>query len=135
MKIGSSSSISNTEDTSPNMILSTSPMATMHIKTHNNVWTPDQNVTHCTKCNLAFGWVYWKHHCRSCGDICCDACTSKKIEIPEYIPVPIPKDTKNLSYYVSSLKSTQQRVCDSCYVMIQNKISVHEQMVELLKIQ
>lgn len=113
-------------------LMSTSPMATMYMKTHNNVWMPDHTAMNCTKCNVAFGYLTRQHHCRSCGNIFCYSCASKYIEIPEYISdKPIPKDIKNPSHYINMLKSKESRVCDSCFIMIQNKITVQGQMVKL----
>lgn len=123
--------IDDTDDINSKLI-STSPMATMYMKTHNNVWVPDHAASNCAKCLTSFGYLTGKHHCRSCGNIFCASCASKYIEIPDYIrDKPTPNDIKNPSYYFKVLRSNEQRVCEQCYIMIQNKITVHEQIVRL----
>ena len=34
-------------------------------------WIPDEERTHCHKCNTQFGVLQRKHHCRHCGEIFC----------------------------------------------------------------
>jgi len=38
------------------------------------VWQ-DQSVPGCKICRSMFGPLVWRHHCRSCGSACCEACT------------------------------------------------------------
>lgn len=45
-------------------------------------WTPDKEVSHCTKCNVKFGFTTRKHHCRRCGQIYCAACCDEKLGLP-----------------------------------------------------
>uniref|UniRef100_A0A915PHA4 Hepatocyte growth factor-regulated tyrosine kinase substrate n=1 Tax=Setaria digitata TaxID=48799 RepID=A0A915PHA4_9BILA len=51
----------------------------------------------CFRCRTAFGIITRKHHCRACGQIFCDKCSSKQSFLPQY---GIEK---------------QVRVCDGCY--------------------
>ena len=51
----------------------------------------------CSKCKTEFGLVQRKHHCRACGNIFCNKCSSKQAIIPKY---GIEKEV---------------RVCDTCY--------------------
>ncbi|WAQ96005.1 HGS-like protein, partial [Mya arenaria] len=51
----------------------------------------------CSRCRTTFGMVQRKHHCRACGDVVCQKCSSKNSIIPKY---GIEKEV---------------RVCDSCY--------------------
>uniref|UniRef100_A0A183EVL9 FYVE-type domain-containing protein n=1 Tax=Gongylonema pulchrum TaxID=637853 RepID=A0A183EVL9_9BILA len=49
------------------------------------------------ECRTAFGLITRKHHCRACGQIFCDKCSSKQSFLPQYgIEKPV-------------------RVCDGCY--------------------
>ncbi|KAL4240613.1 hypothetical protein ACF0H5_001404 [Mactra antiquata] len=51
----------------------------------------------CSRCRTSFGMVQRKHHCRACGDVVCQKCSSKNSIIPKY---GIEREV---------------RVCDSCY--------------------
>lgn len=51
----------------------------------------------CSRCRTSFGMVQRKHHCRACGDVVCQKCSSKNSIIPKF---GIEREV---------------RVCDSCY--------------------
>ena len=51
----------------------------------------------CSRCRVAFGVVQRKHHCRCCGQVFCDKCSSKNSQIPKF---GIEKEV---------------RVCDECF--------------------
>jgi len=59
----------------------------------------------CSKCHSEFGLVQRKHHCRACGNIFCNKCSSKQAIIPKY---GIEKEV---------------RVCDACYSELVKKSS------------
>ncbi|XP_063681263.1 myotubularin-like [Bolinopsis microptera] len=63
------------------------------------VWVPDHAVQNCHLCHERFNALKFKrkHHCRSCGNIFCGNCASKRICIP----------LKNYT--------TPVLVCDKCY--------------------
>ena len=61
------------------------------------VWVPDRDKLKCTKCNRDFTMLRRRHHCRSCGCLACDDCTSKRV-ILKHIDSNIPL-----------------RCCDACY--------------------
>ncbi|KAL7673676.1 hypothetical protein ACOME3_008528 [Neoechinorhynchus agilis] len=56
----------------------------------------------CFLCRDAFTFTNRKHHCRNCGDIFCQKCSSQKL--------PLPKFGFN----------EEVRVCDACHVEITN---------------
>lgn len=64
---------------------------------------PDKDRTHCFKCNLKFGGMQMvlRHHCRSCGDIYCHACSSRRLSLP--LPGEEYADGEEV------------RICDFCY--------------------
>jgi len=65
-------------------------------------WVPDEEVTHCTQCQVLFDWATRKHHCRACGKIFCSGCSSQECLLPKEYCDRNPK-----------------RVCDPCYRTLQ----------------
>lgn len=64
-------------------------------------WVPDNVVSSCKECNVSFGWLTRKHHCRSCGCIFCDNCTKYRIEVER-------------SHYAAG-EEKRRRVCAACF--------------------
>jgi hypothetical protein len=71
----------------------------------------DDERTYCQGCNLIFNVGRRKHHCRSCGDIFCVACSSQKCLLPA-------AETTNTD---SNHNRLHQRVCNLCYNDIQKQ--------------
>lgn len=63
------------------------------------IWAPDSIATHCTSCQKEFNLTRRKHHCRSCGDIFCRACSEHTL--------PLLNE--------SGILGKPVRVCDSCF--------------------
>eukprot|EP01104_Vermistella_antarctica_P012668 TRINITY_DN3713_c0_g1_i2.p1 TRINITY_DN3713_c0_g1~~TRINITY_DN3713_c0_g1_i2.p1 ORF type:complete len:300 (+),score=57.62 TRINITY_DN3713_c0_g1_i2:190-1089(+) len=64
------------------------------------VWANDAEFKTCFKCSQSFSMVNRRHHCRHCGFIFCQNCTTKRLEIPRIrFAEPV-------------------RVCDECFVSI-----------------
>uniref|UniRef100_UPI00398EFC66 FYVE, RhoGEF and PH domain-containing protein 6 isoform X3 n=1 Tax=Pristiophorus japonicus TaxID=55135 RepID=UPI00398EFC66 len=66
------------------------------------IWIPDPRATMCMICTCDFTLTWRRHHCRACGKIVCQACSSNKF---------------NLDY----LKNRPARVCDHCFLELQKK--------------
>ncbi|CAG8493300.1 2198_t:CDS:10 [Cetraspora pellucida] len=47
------------------------------------VWVDDETVKACKGCETSFTPLRRKHHCRQCGNIFCQECTSKNIALPQ----------------------------------------------------
>ena len=58
-------------------------------------WMKDSQVDHCMSCNGQFSLLFRKHHCRVCGKVFCNSCTSEKIMVTGF--------------------NGLQRACFSCY--------------------
>jgi len=67
------------------------------------VWIPDDAVRTCTACDSSFGLMKRKHHCRRCGHVFCDKCSSNTAILPPSF----------------GLGQNAQRVCDGCYQLLQ----------------
>mmetsp|Transcript_29106 Transcript_29106/g.29458 ORF Transcript_29106/g.29458 Transcript_29106/m.29458 type:complete len:405 (+) Transcript_29106:345-1559(+) len=64
-------------------------------------WVPDIEVNTCTRCHVLFDWKLRRHHCRHCGKIYCETCSSIKAMLPIEFQVRDP-----------------QRVCLTCATLI-----------------
>jgi len=64
---------------------------------HAAVWVPDSEAGTCMHCKkVQFTLVNRRHHCRKCGVVCCNACSSKRFLLPAQSSKPL-------------------RVCMTCY--------------------
>ena len=66
-------------------------------------WIPDERVRACFGCSVAFSFMRRKHHCRLCGRVFCDACTSYRERLPSWY-----NDSG------SNRLNTANRMCASC---------------------
>ncbi|XP_035524980.1 RUN and FYVE domain-containing protein 1 isoform X1 [Morone saxatilis] len=63
-----------------------------------HAWLKDDEATQCKQCLKEFSIARRKHHCRNCGDIYCNNCSSNELALPSY-PRPV-------------------RVCDMCHSLL-----------------
>ncbi|XP_051870817.1 RUN and FYVE domain-containing protein 1 [Pristis pectinata] len=68
-----------------------------------NAWLKDDEATSCKQCEKEFSISRRKHHCRNCGDIFCNNCSSNELALPSY-PKPV-------------------RVCDNCHTLLLQRCS------------
>jgi len=54
----------------------------MIIKIKRPTWISDETVTICKGCNQYFSHFKRKHHCRNCGNIFCQNCSSNTVALP-----------------------------------------------------
>ncbi|KAM4035761.1 FYVE, RhoGEF and PH domain-containing protein 6 [Anomaloglossus baeobatrachus] len=66
------------------------------------IWIPDGRATMCMMCTTEFTLTWRRHHCRACGKIVCQACSTNK-------------------YSLEYLKNHLARVCDHCFQELQNQ--------------
>uniref|UniRef100_G1SMA0 FYVE, RhoGEF and PH domain containing 6 n=1 Tax=Oryctolagus cuniculus TaxID=9986 RepID=G1SMA0_RABIT len=64
------------------------------------IWIPDTRATMCMVCTSEFTLTWRRHHCRACGKIVCQACSSNK-------------------YGLDYLKNQPARVCEHCFQELQ----------------
>eukprot|EP00118_Oscarella_pearsei_P023925 m.293467 g.293467 ORF g.293467 m.293467 type:complete len:1642 (+) comp40739_c0_seq1:3926-8851(+) len=56
-------------------------------------WTRDESVPSCMVCDSRFSMFNRRHHCRRCGRVVCDACSSHRLSLETYnAPVRVCKD-------------------------------------------
>lgn len=73
-------------------------------------WEDDQDVAACHKCARRFTFFLRKHHCRRCGRIFCDACTSQRahLRVDDLVIDPAVPEMLGIERVGPS------RVCDWC---------------------
>jgi len=60
-------------------------------------WKSDSQAHHCYSCTVAFTSVVRRHHCRLCGEVFCDKCSSRKVSVEE-------------------IGIRNERACDKCFL-------------------
>ncbi|XP_039663844.1 FYVE, RhoGEF and PH domain-containing protein 6-like isoform X2 [Perca fluviatilis] len=68
------------------------------------IWIPDPRTTMCMICTCEFTLTWRRHHCRACGKVVCQSCSSNK-------------------YGLEYLKNQLARVCDQCFPVLQQQKS------------
>ncbi|XP_059391957.1 FYVE, RhoGEF and PH domain-containing protein 6-like [Carassius carassius] len=68
------------------------------------IWIPDLRTTMCMICTCEFTLTWRRHHCRACGKVVCQACSTNK-------------------HPLKYLKNNLARVCDLCFSTLQQNSS------------
>ncbi|XP_074533469.1 FYVE, RhoGEF and PH domain-containing protein 6-like [Halichoeres trimaculatus] len=66
------------------------------------IWIPDPRTTMCMICTCEFTLTWRRHHCRACGKVVCQSCSSNK-------------------HCLEYLKNQLARVCDLCFTVLQQQ--------------
>ncbi|KAL7690342.1 putative FYVE zinc finger, protein-tyrosine phosphatase, catalytic, Zinc finger, FYVE/PHD-type [Plasmopara halstedii] len=80
-----------------------------HRRRHIVAWVPDSLAEKCYSCQTAFSLMLRRHHCRRCGNVFCDACSSARMPL------------------VNSGFVTPVRVCAKCSIAAKK---AHAKMVQ-----
>ena len=62
-------------------------------------WVSDKSVDKCKACSATFTFFVRKHHCRKCGNIFCNKCSTARVPLSSSSSTPVKK-----------------RVCQPCYI-------------------
>ncbi|KAI9483523.1 MAG: ankyrin repeat-containing domain protein [Benjaminiella poitrasii] len=76
------------------------------------LWESDVDAKSCRVCVKKFGLLLRRHHCRKCGLVFCDKCSSWKAFLS---PFEIIQDPRGTMEPLAILASHPQRVCKKCY--------------------
>jgi hypothetical protein len=76
-------------------------------------WKADSEKAACEKCNKPFSIMRRRHHCRRCGGLFCDACSSKKADLA--VALTEESRTGVGQHYATAKNVKKARVCDACY--------------------
>jgi hypothetical protein len=74
-------------------------------------WEPDSEANECRRCNKRFGLLNRRHHCRRCGLVVCDKCSTARTFLPANQILNDPNGGESLH----ALATQHHRVCDKCY--------------------
>eukprot|EP00002_Diphylleia_rotans_P034007 TRINITY_DN7279_c1_g1_i1.p1 TRINITY_DN7279_c1_g1~~TRINITY_DN7279_c1_g1_i1.p1 ORF type:complete len:271 (+),score=44.78 TRINITY_DN7279_c1_g1_i1:46-858(+) len=77
-------------------------------------WVPDSQASRCALCTKEFGIIKTRHHCRACGNVFCDPCSTNSIPLPQF-----------------GLMGPQ-RVCNTCFTYQTKRYQYHITYVELI---
>jgi len=75
-------------------------------------WERDESVQQCRDCQRRFNFLTRRHHCRRCGRIFCDRCSSYRALLD---PSDIVHDP---AFPEHSATPSLQRVCQSCHEVV-----------------
>lgn len=75
---------------------------------HTPEWDP--NGKRCKLCSKQFGLFSRKHHCRHCGRLVCENCSSQRLVIS-----------------LESMRDKPKRVCDGCFKILTQKRIIKEE--------
>ncbi|KAG0313875.1 hypothetical protein BGZ99_008523 [Dissophora globulifera] len=81
-------------------------------------WEQDHKVTECRECHRKFSLWVRRHHCRRCGHVICDRCSSHRAMLHPSVVVFDPTSSEAyLNHQALARRGTIQsyRVCDSCF--------------------
>ncbi|GBC07517.1 hypothetical protein RclHR1_07500002 [Rhizophagus clarus] len=72
-------------------------------------WENDDDVPECRRCHKKFGLWIRRHHCRRCGQVVCDKCSTARVILPSNQVLTDPSQNGEAS------QSSHHRVCDACF--------------------
>ncbi|KAI7862651.1 FYVE zinc finger-domain-containing protein [Spinellus fusiger] len=105
--------------------MQSSPSQTYHSNrttNHSSVtyrpWEPDRDVTECRQCQRPFHFLLRRHHCRSCGQVVCDRCSSHRLRL---LPTTMVEDPSVPVVLYPVIAQQPQRVCSACFLLAQHR--------------
>ena len=94
-------------------------------KTTPVIWIPSENVTKCYNCAIYFSILNRKHHCRMCGRVFCNDCSSGRSTIPSILNNSL--SPQNKSYF--NWETEEKRLCTECFKIVNfiknSKLYIH----------
>lgn len=80
-------------------------------------WEDDSSVNECRRCNRKFSLWVRRHHCRRCGKVVCDKCSTNRALLHPSQVVTDP--TTPESWIITAAGATlYHRVCDVCFATL-----------------
>ena len=70
-------------------------------------WVPDSDAPACTSCAKRFTLFRRRHHCRACGQVFCDGCSSQRIDLGPAAPAEAIR-------CIPTASTQRFRACNDC---------------------
>ena len=86
------------------------------------LWMDDSSSSVCILCKAEFTLLIRRHHCRRCGGLFCNSCSSYWLKIPEEMMIA--------SGSTSTDNSARSRCCSNCAGDLTNLANQQEQLAE-----
>lgn len=83
-------------------------------------WQPDEEASHCLRCNVAFSLFRRKHHCRRCGKVVCATCSNNSDRLDPSDVVVDPNAL--LSVTALQQRDAHHRTCNACHAEIEGRL-------------
>ena len=80
------------------------------------IWMPDKRFDRCFKCNVQFGFLIRKHHCRACGRIFCSECSQWTCKSNSLISIITPPNNNYMYKNFSEWYYADKRLCEECHI-------------------
>jgi len=105
------------------------------------LWIHDTASINCLLCIEKFTYKNRRHHCRTCGALCCDPCTSKRLHstAESAIRAAIAKKVDSSdgiapgSSNSSANSYTGERVCDGCFNKLSHECFLYQQAMAKIR--
>ncbi|KAM3588813.1 hypothetical protein VKS41_001249 [Umbelopsis sp. WA50703] len=75
-------------------------------------WESDKDANECRRCKRRFNFLVRRHHCRRCGQVVCDRCSTHRANMARS---QIVQDPSVPNWQQAQLATQPQRICDKCY--------------------
>ncbi|ODV91258.1 hypothetical protein CANCADRAFT_57554 [Tortispora caseinolytica NRRL Y-17796] len=78
-------------------------------------WQADSDANQCPLCKAPFSFFNRRHHCRHCGRVVCNSCSTSRLVYPTVIAPPNDQNSENPQGTVTSNRYLMPlRTCDQC---------------------
>lgn len=85
------------------------------------LWESNDQVVDCRRCHRYFNFIVRRHHCRKCGQIICDKCSTQRVYLPPLHIIIPPHQQQQQLQDLNQLSLKPQRICDQCVVHVNNE--------------
>ena len=94
-------------------------------------WEPNKAVAACTSCGLSFSILNWRYHCRSCGRIFCDVCTTSRMRTTFHrLPQRSCQECFDDTLRLQKIRELRQRVNENRTAPAENEFEELEEQFE-----
>eukprot|EP00929_Paragymnodinium_shiwhaense_P086325 TRINITY_DN46851_c0_g1_i2.p1 TRINITY_DN46851_c0_g1~~TRINITY_DN46851_c0_g1_i2.p1 ORF type:complete len:905 (-),score=136.85 TRINITY_DN46851_c0_g1_i2:214-2859(-) len=96
---------------------------TKSMRAHLDSWVADEEVSQCAACKHDFSVTTRRHHCRRCGKVFCNSCSSRSIPLPDRGYLEAVRVCDSCSGFVRHESATTCHACNKRFGMLHAKHS------------